>query len=1419
MKVIVAGSRTITDYQKVKELIKVSGFVIDEIVSGAARGVDLLGERYAKENNIPIKQFKADWDTYGKRAGYLRNVQMAEYADALVAVWDGISSGTKHMIDTMNSKDKPVFCNKIDLDIINVSTDNIAKPPPKSGEPMNKSFGQCDSCPLNKQTLIVGETNCKDDISKVELLVIAEAPAYEEVLAGRPLAPKGKAGSIFRHAFNNSKLNTVPYYITNTVLCSNLRCENGRYKTDNPPEEAVKCCEKNLEKIIEATDPKLIFAMGNVPLKRFGISEKGGITKLRGKLFKYKNRDILFTIHPSALARSGGISNENEMSKFINDFKYARDIIAPSKESNNYSEISTSGIYSYSFEDWMMSDEYVLIDVQRFYSYTEGEVLFTFRNSITGEKRYYSKKDTEYYFYTNEHAELQDAPMIEHIENVKVVHGKPSKTKYIGHYESDVRTEIKNSIDYYYQRKIRKCEEKSYTLKKLFFDIEVYSAGDRSFPDPKKAERPINAISFKADSGPINIWLAKLKGVDSKYTIDKFNDHIQIEVKKKQGKETVYIPTDVPVNLKIFNSEEELLRGFCDEVKQINPDIMCGWNCLKSGESTWLTDRIKSIDDVIIGMTTYNNGVVKNHIKTGTKKNNKITLINGLTLNCSSDHVIPVYMKQKQKYGSKNVLVKSGYDLKVSEIKNKLYDNNCYVKLNIHKNNNCDYTYRDYFLENIEHLLSYKEFDIYLYHYHKTQEICSLKHQLKKKKITITDIKNKIKDTDQLRVVISGKGKRIVNIDLSEKIEKDELELMGYEYTDGFWSKYDNSHHITTKSYELIEKYSRIMNKYRKSKREDLQNLFSHSVYDYNMGYANKYTLLMPFIYDQIRKKNLNLCLLSRLSEEQFKYFLNGMIDGDGCVNGAIDICNYENDGLDKRKISELLLWNGCYNTISKASVRIPFIERNKSFITSLNITHSFRRSKLHAVNFKTTKNSKSKYLDKMFYDDFILVKINNIVEENECEMYDISTESSYFISGGILVHNCSNFDFPTIFGRMKHNKIKINELSPVGTCHYNPERYSDFYIGGIALVDQLELYKELTYQVEESYKLSAIAQKHLGKNKVAYEGTLDSLYENDLEKFIMYSAVDTILLWELDEILGHIEQKNELRRVCSSTWKVAESTMGLIDPLVISFAKEQGLVCRDGLGVKETEKIVGAYVRNPNPGLHGWLIDFDYKSLYPSIICTMNIGPNTFIAKVPQNIAEAYIYNQEDRFVDSFEITYSPLCKSSETKEISWNDFGQWLTEQNLILTISGAIFLPHDNDLSFLYKIIKYLIDSRDVYKSKMKEATKNKDELGRMTFNNRQLAFKILANSIYGVLANSAFRLFNNDMAQTVTFTGQEAIKFIGHHIGHYLKDGKTEVNGYFMDNYEEQDIPYLLYTDTDSIFLRLGDYLCDVNKLKF
>lgn len=114
MKLIVAGGR---DFVNTQVMITVLMDLVEkgkidpnpELVCGMARGADILAFRLWKSANMQIHVFHAEWDTYGKSAGFRRNKEMGEFADAAVCFWDGKSKGTKHMIDIMNRLGKPVY--------------------------------------------------------------------------------------------------------------------------------------------------------------------------------------------------------------------------------------------------------------------------------------------------------------------------------------------------------------------------------------------------------------------------------------------------------------------------------------------------------------------------------------------------------------------------------------------------------------------------------------------------------------------------------------------------------------------------------------------------------------------------------------------------------------------------------------------------------------------------------------------------------------------------------------------------------------------------------------------------------------------------------------------------------------------------------------------------------------------------------------------------------------------------------------------------------------------------------------------------------------------------------------------------------------------------------------------------------------
>lgn len=116
MKVIVAGSRTLDDPWLIVDAVRNSKLDVTEVVSGHARGIDKTAEQWAFDWEVDLTVFHANWAKYRNAAGVIRNAKMAEYADALIAIWDGESKGTKHMIETMEALGKPVYVYKTDND-------------------------------------------------------------------------------------------------------------------------------------------------------------------------------------------------------------------------------------------------------------------------------------------------------------------------------------------------------------------------------------------------------------------------------------------------------------------------------------------------------------------------------------------------------------------------------------------------------------------------------------------------------------------------------------------------------------------------------------------------------------------------------------------------------------------------------------------------------------------------------------------------------------------------------------------------------------------------------------------------------------------------------------------------------------------------------------------------------------------------------------------------------------------------------------------------------------------------------------------------------------------------------------------------------------------------------------------------------
>ena len=411
---------------------------------------------------------------------------------------------------------------------------------------------------------------------------------------------------------------------------------------------------------------------------------------------------------------------------------------------------------------------------------------------------------------------------------------------------------------------------------------------------------------------------------------------------------------------------------------------------------------------------------------------------------------------------------------------------------------------------------------------------------------------------------------------------------------------------------------------------------------------------------------------------------------------------------------------------------------------------------------------------------------------------------------------NVIGFDIAYIFNRIKNIGIKQTSMSKFGEIFVDAETgYSTWT--GLALIDQLVLYKEFTFGQKENYRLGTIAKIELGQDKLDDGEMFNDMYKRDVNKAVEYNIRDVTLLVDLEEKLKHITLQNELKQICKTTFRGSATPFGRIDALSISYLKEKGLASRNSDQHTTSEKFEGAFVKEPIKGIHDWVVDFDFTSLYPSIILTYNIGLNTFAFKF-KNKEYGYYYNYDmDKLPNKFKIIVDPVFAKKEI-EITKEQLIKKVKDQNLISTISGCFFIQHDKEQSFYSEILDMLLTSRKSFKNKMFEAMQAKNDDMEQLYNTRQMVFKILANAMYGVLGNSNFRFFDRDCARSITLSGQEAIKYSimeGNNLVESFDSGeKKEVEKLQIDEMYgdlSRETPYVITGDTDSLFITYGNIL--------
>ena len=384
---------------------------------------------------------------------------------------------------------------------------------------------------------------------------------------------------------------------------------------------------------------------------------------------------------------------------------------------------------------------------------------------------------------------------------------------------------------------------------------------------------------------------------------------------------------------------------------------------------------------------------------------------------------------------------------------------------------------------------------------------------------------------------------------------------------------------------------------------------------------------------------------------------------------------------------------------------------------------------------------------------------------------------------------NIDYFDTPMLYNRIKRllGEKQANRLSPIGQCFWSPYR-KRFFMAGVSYLDYIILYKKFNYGELPNYRLDTIAQIELGRGKIEYQGNLDQLFRDDIEKFIEYNLVDVELVVEFDKKLEFIDLCRGITHAGHVTYEDFVYSSKYLEGALLTYLRRKNLVAPNKPADREErmqairdnneEKFIGAYVKPPIVGKYEWIYDLDLTSLYPSIIMTLNISPESKIGKIQDWDANKFIKGE----VDTYYIGEDTISRDNLKKYLEQSKFS--VASNGVLYRTDSVGCIPGILDLWFQQRV---------EYKNEMKKYGKAGNKEKYAFFHKRQLVQKILLNSLYGVLGLPAFRFYDVDNATAVTTTGQTVIK-------------STADMGNIKYNKElnTPDADSNIYIDTDSVF---------------
>ena len=378
---------------------------------------------------------------------------------------------------------------------------------------------------------------------------------------------------------------------------------------------------------------------------------------------------------------------------------------------------------------------------------------------------------------------------------------------------------------------------------------------------------------------------------------------------------------------------------------------------------------------------------------------------------------------------------------------------------------------------------------------------------------------------------------------------------------------------------------------------------------------------------------------------------------------------------------------------------------------------------------------------------------------------------------------NCTLYDIPYVakrIGKILGEKA-VKRLSPWGLVtneeiNVNHRPHVVYDIGGITVLDYLDLYKKFTYKAQESYRLDYIGEVELGKKKLDHSefDTFKEFYTKNWQKFVEYNIQDVRLVDALEEKMKLVELAVTMAFDAKVNFNDVFYQVRMWDMIIYNELKKKNIVIPPKKDENKNEKYAGAYVKEPTPGVYDWVVSFDLNSLYPHLIMQYNISPETLL---------------DEKFPG---VNVDKLLK----KEVDLSSL------EDITVCPNGAQFTTKKR--GFLPVLMERIYNERVIFKKKMLEAKKEYEkkktkalerEIARC--NNIQMAKKIQLNSAYGAIGNNYFRYYKLDNAEAITLGGQLSIRWI-----------EAKMNSYINNVLKTNNVDYVVASDTDSIYLNLG-----------